>query len=64
MSGLNALGAGLHCSMARSKSRSQRLKINSNTERLRCGNNCDNISMALSDTAGTDIVDNAKDGGR
>lgn len=42
--------------MARSKSRSQRLKINSNTERLRCGNNCDSISMALSDTVGADIV--------
>lgn len=30
--------AGLHCSMARNKSKSQRRNTNSRTERLRCGN--------------------------
>lgn len=48
--GLKALGDGRHCSIAFNKSRSHRRRISSKTERLRCGNNCDNISIALSDT--------------
>lgn len=47
--GLNALGIGRHCSMAFNKSKSQRRKINSNTERFRWGNKCASISIALSE---------------
>lgn len=48
--GLKALGAGRHCSIAFSKSKSHRRKINSSTDRLRCGKRWANISRALSDT--------------
>lgn len=48
--GLKALGAGRHCSIARSKSKSHRRKISSSTDLLRCGNKCASISIALSDT--------------
>lgn len=40
----------LHCSIARNKSKSHRFNINSNTLRLRCGNNCANISIAFCET--------------
>lgn len=41
---------GPHCSIARNKSRSQRRSTSSSTERLRCGNSCTSISMALGET--------------
>lgn len=41
---------GLHCSMARNRSRSQRRNTSSSTDRLRCGNSWTSISIALGDT--------------
>lgn len=55
--GLNALGVGRHCSMAFSKSKSQRRKIKSNTERFRWGNKCASISIALSEMRPVDADD-------
>lgn len=42
--------AGLHCSMARNRSKSQRRNTNSSTDRLRCGNSWANMSTALCET--------------
>lgn len=41
---------GPHCSMARNRSRSQRRKTSSNTERFRCGNSWTSMSIALGET--------------
>lgn len=54
--GRNALGVGPHCSIALSKSRSQRLRTNSKTERFLCGNSWANMSIALSETTGWGVA--------
>lgn len=41
---------GPHCSMARNRSRSQRRRTSSRTDRFRCGNSCTSISIALGET--------------
>lgn len=43
--------------MARNKSRSHRRRTNSRTDRLRCGNNCANMSKAVCETAGAAVAE-------